>query len=1275
MNSLLQQLYHVPSFSEPLLGLSPKSRTLPLPQGEAQHKAGKEDEVLFQLQVLFASLRISQRQYYDTRPFCSVFMDYDGQPIRLREQKDVNEFCTQLFDKLEGTSAGVGPLIKQVFGGSLVYQIISRDCEHTSERTEPFLVLTAEVQAKATLEESLQLYVAGEMLTGDNRYLCEKCGERVTAQRRCAIKTLPPTLIIHLKRFDFDLETMTRRKLNHRCSFPMELDMEPWTIEGINRQEHNSIMRGDSMVSMDQRRDLSTPGVNIPDGLEGITCGALGPSGKTTPIATGSRADEKLRLGKTPDLEHGQSIGTEGTEWDKREDTGMVGPLAHPLVSSDTGIERMGGNIVRKSSSDGGSVEASSNVAQANSEASPNPEGKDLHEGNHHPLQLMTPESAPDCAAEGQTGLRRSTDDGLEDEDTDTKAGNGVSSRHGATRKTSAQKQMPGIDSNYYKYRLKGVVAHQGTADSGHYYSLVRVGRDQWVELNDHIVQPFDPARIPSECFGGKTEPSSKGKEAGAQPHQPNAYLLVYESYERAAVAPPANSISQRVAHDTASQPPQHPPLVTFEAEGGADAAESNEIPHRGPSSLVENKCGIKTADTAASVQEETKSSGCVERGIQGTVESRVEALGEAPSGSTRGQDVFNQPSEKGREASSSAEGSSLGRGGGLGDRKGQGSAALQVESLAPPPSHRRLYSDGSTDWGSFYDRAIPEDDEVFMTPDVLHEVWSVNMSFLREMYLLDTDFFRLVWGLLQQPHATQDPAMAALAVHAGIKVCVEMVARARASTCVPLWCRRLSEICLSHGHATQNALTTLATGRRENSKAGYLKDMIVSCPHATTRKAFVILICDALKATETRNSEASMLVRSLLGLLEERGEGVASASSPPGGLAHIASALAAAVGARDASSGAASLARQAVVQLLDCLSARQASLEAVRVEAMVEATRPVVGAVTAAARQQALARRPPPPSKIPFRLQDVDDFPCVVKALGGLIATVVAEGGEGVMGGGCTGVDVETMEAVIKRDFLAAAITACPREAAEMLAQLVWRDSSTRRVACSRMAGAVGNREGSKPAVGEVWGTPEGQGGGDDEEIVLELVVGIVLEAAKSGAANAARDVPGGKGGRSQSASPPPPPAGAAAGGAGATTAPGETEEIAVIRGGMFVLSRLLHLQDGGTQSRVNVVLGKLMNQAAAVSARTATRSKDRGLSVTKGVGVEELFTYLLAKLVVSLYVHMPQVRRQLDEQGIEKMLKVTRTRSQEQQQQQQLQQQQQQATVRGTGRKGLVR
>ncbi len=58
------------------------------------------------------------------------------------------------------------------------------------------------------------------------------------------------------------------------------------------------------------------------------------------------------------------------------------------------------------------------------------------------------------------------------------------------------------------------------------------------------------------------------------------------------------------------------------------------------------------------------------------------------------------------------------------------------------------------------------------MSLDVLNEVWTAEMAFLRDMYLLDADFFRFVWDLLRQPEAA-GPATATLAVHAGTKVCV----------------------------------------------------------------------------------------------------------------------------------------------------------------------------------------------------------------------------------------------------------------------------------------------------------------------------------------------------------------------------------------------------------------------------------------------------------------------------------------------------------------------
>ena len=51
-------------------------------------------------------------------------------------------------------------------------------------------------------------------------------------RKRSTIKTLPPCLPIHLKRFDLDYTTFQTVKLNERFEFPLELNMFPYTLEG-----------------------------------------------------------------------------------------------------------------------------------------------------------------------------------------------------------------------------------------------------------------------------------------------------------------------------------------------------------------------------------------------------------------------------------------------------------------------------------------------------------------------------------------------------------------------------------------------------------------------------------------------------------------------------------------------------------------------------------------------------------------------------------------------------------------------------------------------------------------------------------------------------------------------------------------------------------------------------------------------------------------------------------------------------------------------------------
>lgn len=54
---------------------------------------------------------------------------------------------------------------------------------------------------------------------------------------RTCLKQVPDHLILHLKRFDFDLQTMNRSKINDYFEFPDTLDMRPYTMEYLAAKE------------------------------------------------------------------------------------------------------------------------------------------------------------------------------------------------------------------------------------------------------------------------------------------------------------------------------------------------------------------------------------------------------------------------------------------------------------------------------------------------------------------------------------------------------------------------------------------------------------------------------------------------------------------------------------------------------------------------------------------------------------------------------------------------------------------------------------------------------------------------------------------------------------------------------------------------------------------------------------------------------------------------------------------------------------------------------
>eukprot|EP00743_Colponemidia_sp_Colp-15_P012256 GILK01013886.1.p1 GENE.GILK01013886.1~~GILK01013886.1.p1 ORF type:complete len:1111 (+),score=235.56 GILK01013886.1:584-3916(+) len=252
MNSLMQQFFMIPSFRYAILGTKDNNNAnanangindvdIKIATTTTEGESNRNESVLFQLQQLFCYLQESEKKFFDPREFCLAYKDYEGNPMNPSIQMDVDEFFNRLFDKLE-TQLKETPeknILQTFFGGKLLNQLICKDCPHVSEREETFYTLSLEVKGKKNILESLDSYVQGEILEGDNKYFCEICSRHVDAVKRCCIKTLPETLIIHLKRFEFDFDRMRKVKVNDSCEFPMRLDIEPYTKEGLAKREAN----------------------------------------------------------------------------------------------------------------------------------------------------------------------------------------------------------------------------------------------------------------------------------------------------------------------------------------------------------------------------------------------------------------------------------------------------------------------------------------------------------------------------------------------------------------------------------------------------------------------------------------------------------------------------------------------------------------------------------------------------------------------------------------------------------------------------------------------------------------------------------------------------------------------------------------------------------------------------------------------------------------------------------------------------------------------------
>ncbi|KAL8681113.1 MAG: hypothetical protein Q9186_002765 [Xanthomendoza sp. 1 TL-2023] len=170
--------------------------------------------LLAETRILFGYMQGTALKAVDTQGIADSLINYENTLIDVSVQMDVDEFYNLLFDRWESqilSDAGK-KTFRAFYGGQLVQQIKSKECQHISEREEPFSAIQCDIQGKTNLAESLSA---------------------------ACLKDIPDNLIFHLKRFDYDVMTGIRHKINDRFEFPERIDMAPYSIEYLQDTEQS----------------------------------------------------------------------------------------------------------------------------------------------------------------------------------------------------------------------------------------------------------------------------------------------------------------------------------------------------------------------------------------------------------------------------------------------------------------------------------------------------------------------------------------------------------------------------------------------------------------------------------------------------------------------------------------------------------------------------------------------------------------------------------------------------------------------------------------------------------------------------------------------------------------------------------------------------------------------------------------------------------------------------------------------------------------------------
>lgn len=245
LNSLLQALFHISAFRSIIYQMPTKEEA-----GDRAHPDNTEHlSIPYALQRLFCHLQTSTRAV-GTKELTESF-GWGASDSFI--QHDVHELTRVLLDNLEEklTAQQANPdlpsksqenAIHRLFTGSLESYVKVEEAGYYGSREEPFYDLQLVVKSKKNIYASFDAFFQVEVLDGKNKYCLEQNGQKSyhRAEKGVRFKEIPPILLLHLARFDYDIH-QGETKVFTRWDYYNTLDLSRYMMHVPPEMTHYTL--------------------------------------------------------------------------------------------------------------------------------------------------------------------------------------------------------------------------------------------------------------------------------------------------------------------------------------------------------------------------------------------------------------------------------------------------------------------------------------------------------------------------------------------------------------------------------------------------------------------------------------------------------------------------------------------------------------------------------------------------------------------------------------------------------------------------------------------------------------------------------------------------------------------------------------------------------------------------------------------------------------------------------------------------------------------------